>query len=365
MRRNYTGLVFPDLTGSARMVVVPKKRTNDAVENGLFFDGSSVGFRGVEDSDLMVKPDPERSFKWFDGSTRIMCDVLQDDGKDFELCSRMTLKGVAANGYQALIAPEVEFFLKRDGKPIDSSSYFSTHLNEAVLDMVPALEKTGIRVLMAHHEVAEGQYEIGFKHSHAVESADNVLIYKDVLRHVSSSHNLSIDFNPKPFRGMNGSGMHCHVSLWKDGENIFWDRDGLSEKSKYFIAGLLDHSSALCAIVSPTENSYDRLVPGAEAPVKVCWGFRNRSALVRVPTFSSPDSARIEFRLPDPSCNQYLAFAAVLEAGLDGMKRKLTAEAEPNNAYKKDLPPLPSSLEKAREALGENKVLSKYLKFMA
>ena len=205
MRKRYIGLVFPDLTGSARMVVVPKKRSKDVIENGLFFDGSSVGFKGVEDSDLLIKPDLERSFRWFDGSTRIMCDVLQGDGKRFDLCSRTRLKEVGINGYKALMAPEVEFFLKSGGKPIDSHNYFSTRINKAVLDMVPALEKTGIDVLMAHHEVAEGQYEIGFRHSHAVESADNVLIYKDVLKHVSAAHNLSVDFNPKPVKNMNGS----------------------------------------------------------------------------------------------------------------------------------------------------------------
>ena len=151
---------------------------------------------------------------------------------------------------------------------------------------------------------------------------------------------------------------------WKNGKNIFYERKGISDKGKQFIAGVLDHSSALCAVVSPTENSYERLIPGTEAPVKVCWGFRNRSALVRVPAFSGPSSARIEFRLPDPSCNQYLTFAAILEAGLDGIKRKLDIKSEQNNAYEKDLPLLPSSLEKAREALGENKVLNSYLKFM-
>jgi glutamine synthetase len=347
----FVNLQFTDVLGLVKTVTIPLHKLSDAIQYGLWFDGSSVeGFARIHESDMLLAPDLEtfRAIPWDRGSNataKVFCDVYTPDGEPFDGDPRGVLKRQLAEaerlGYRFQTGPELEFFLLRtsgpqrvEPLPHDQAGYFDVTTDLAAdvrKEMVNALEDQGIVVEASHHEVAIGQHEIDFKYGPALQTADNAVTFKVTLKAVAQRHGLYATFMPKPFFGINGSGMHCHQSLANTatGENLFFDRNdeyGLSELAKHFIAGQLQHARGMAAILAPLVNSYKRLVPGYEAPVYVSWARINRSALIRVPQPSRgrPESTRIELRCPDPSCNPYLAFAVMLAAGLDGVRNKLS-----------------------------------------
>jgi len=341
-------LQFTDLMGVIKNVEIPRSQFEKALDGQIMFDGSSIeGFSRIEESDMLLVPelDTFRVNPWANpGGTkvaRMICDVHQPDGSPFAGCPRLALKRVVerarAKGYQMVAGPEAEFFLfSKDGEGTtllethDVGGYFDLtpvdRGEECRRDIVIVLEAMGFEVEAAHHEVAPGQHEIDFKYADALACADNVVTFRFVVKRVALDHNLHATFMPKPLIGVNGSGMHTHQSLLDNGgNNTFYDPDGrwqLSSTALSYIAGLLDHASALVAITNPLVNSYKRLVPGYEAPTNVAWSERNRSPLVRVPAKRGM-STRCELRLPDPACNPYLALAVMLAAGLDGIERAL------------------------------------------
>jgi glutamine synthetase len=337
---------FTDIFGVNKNVEVPASQFEKALDGEILFDGSSIeGFARIEESDMLLEPDFDtfRIFPWKENGgkiARIICDINNPDGTPFAGCPRQTLKRVcdraATMGYTMQAGPEAEFFLfliDEKGNPTrdthDSAGYFDLaplDLGEdARREIVHILNDMGFEVEAAHHEVAQGQHEIDFKHAPAVETADNITTFKFVVRKVAQKYQLHATFMPKPVFGINGSGMHVHQSLLENGNNIFNDsrtEDGLSEISKHYIAGILKHAKSFVAITNPLINSFKRLVPGYEAPVNIAWSERNRSPLVRVPA-KRGSSTRIEVRVPDPSANPYLALAVMLAAGLDGIEKKL------------------------------------------
>ncbi|HLZ09669.1 MAG TPA: type I glutamate--ammonia ligase, partial [Chloroflexota bacterium] len=343
----FVNLQFTDVVGLVKSVTIPMEHLPDAVEHGRWFDGSSIeGFARIAESDMYLIPDI-RTFQvipWEQGentTARTICWVHSPTGELFPGDPRAVLARVLSEademGYSFNAGPEVEFFLflpDEAGRPQplahDRAGYFdfSTDLASYVRkEMVNALEHMGIKVETSHHEVAAGQHEIDFEYADALTAADNTVTFKYTLKAIAQKHNLYATFMPKPLFGVNGSGMHTHQSLSdRDGKNAFADATneyGLSATAKHFIAGQLHHARGMAAVVAPLVNSYKRLVPGYEAPVYVSWARVNRSALIRVPKVSSGrlESTRAEIRCPDPSCNPYLAFAVMLAAGLDGIRR--------------------------------------------
>ncbi|HWI64917.1 MAG TPA: type I glutamate--ammonia ligase [Symbiobacteriaceae bacterium] len=349
---------FTDILGVIKNVDIPAEQLPKALNNQLLFDGSSIeGFVRIEESDMLLKPDPATFavFPWQEqgeGATaRLICDVMNPDGTPFIGDPRGTLKRImaeaAAMGYSFNVGPEPEFFLftrDAEGKPstktIDQASYFDLgpvdRGEECRRDCVLNLQKMGFEIESSHHEVAPGQHEIDFRYADAVTAADNIATFRFVVRTIALQHGLHASFMPKPIMGVNGSGMHVHQSLFKDGKNAFFDPDsasGISQTCHHFIGGLLEHAKAFTAICNPLVNSYKRLVPGYEAPVYLAWSERNRSPLIRIPA-KRGNSTRIELRSPDPSCNPYLALAAILASGLDGIKSKTQPPAPVNrNIY--------------------------------
>jgi glutamine synthetase len=351
-------LQFTDILGVTKNVDIPAEQLPKALDGQILFDGSSIeGFVRLEESDMLLKPDPSTFavFPWQEqgeGATaRIICDIYTTSGTPFIGDPRGTLKRVMAEaqalGYTLMVGPEPEFFLFQrdaDGKPstrtIDQASYFDLgpvdRGEECRRDCVLALQKMGFEIEASHHEVAPGQHEIDFKYTDALAAADNIATFRFVVRTIALQHGLHASFMPKPIAGVNGSGMHLHQSLFKEGKNAFYDpavEGGVSAVCMQFIAGLLEHARAFTAICNPLINSYKRLVPGYEAPVYLAWSERNRSPLVRIPA-KRGNSTRIELRSPDPSCNPYLALAVTLAAGLNGIKTKMTAPPPVNrNVY--------------------------------
>lgn len=347
-------LQFTDILGIPKNVEIPSSELPNVLDNGILFDGSSIeGFVRIQESDMLLLPDPNTFaiLPWTVGGgtvARIICDVLNPDGTPFEGDPRYILKKEMKKvkdefGYVLNAGPEAEFFLfKKDdkGRPTtithDHGSYFDLlpiDLGEKVREeIVTTLREMGFEVETAHHEVAEGQHEIDFRYSDALRTADNVITFKLVTKTIALKYGLHATFMPKPVFGINGSGMHTHLSLFKNGENIFYDKNGkyeLSKEALYFIGGILKHAKGITFIANPTVNSYKRIVPGYEAPVYISWALRNRSALIRIPS-ATGIARRIEFRSPDPSCNPYLAFAVILAAGIDGIKNKIDP-GEPTN----------------------------------
>ncbi|HLO04677.1 MAG TPA: type I glutamate--ammonia ligase, partial [Symbiobacteriaceae bacterium] len=351
-------LQFTDILGVTKNVDIPVEQLDKALDGQILFDGSAIeGFVRIEESDMLLLPDPTTFavFPWQEqgeGATaRLICDVLHPDGTPFEGDPRGMLKRMLAEakalGYELMVGPEPEFFLfqrEPDGKPstrtIDQASYFDLgpvdRGEECRRDCVLALQKMGFEIESSHHEVAPGQHEIDFKYADALRAADNISTFRFVVRTIALQHGLHASFMPKPLAGVNGSGMHLHLSLFKNGENAFHNQgapNGTDPILYQFIAGLLEHSPAFTAVCNPLINSYKRLVPGYEAPVYIAWSERNRSPLIRIPARRGR-STRVELRSPDPSCNPYLALTAVLAAGLDGIKRGLTPPAPVNrNVY--------------------------------
>jgi len=341
----FVDLMFSDLSGRLKSVTVSPRELPDCLEHGKWFDGSSVqGFTRIHESDMLLLPDTytylllpwPRDEK---NVARIICDVHEPEKTPFAGDPRYILKRVMEkareNGYAYDVGPEIEFFLfksKEGGVLHDTASYFDFSPQDLATDIramiVSTLEKLGIHVEMTHHEVAPSQHEIDFEYNDALINADNVMILKQAIKTVANSKGLYATFMPKPKYGINGSGMHTHQSLFdKNGRNLFYDKKDkyrLSHVAYHFMGGQLEHIREMAAIVNPTVNSYKRLVRGYEAPVYVCWGQRNRSALIRVPKYSEgrEKSTRLELRCPDPSCNPYLAFAVMLAAGLKGIEEK-------------------------------------------
>ena len=346
----FVNLQFTDIMGLVKTVTIPLHKFQDAVEHGLWFDGSSVeGFARIHESDMFLRPDLEtfNPVPWDQGAhptARVICDVFTPDGEPFlgdpRGVLRRQMERAVKLGFRFQTGPELEFFLLRTNGPLnvealphDRAGYFDLTTDLAAdvrKEMVNALEAFGITVEASHHEVAIGQHEIDFKYDNALRTADNAVTFRTVLKAVAQRHGLYATFMPKPFYGINGSGMHTHQSLAdvNTGRNLFSDEDdeyGLSELAKSYMAGLLHHARGMSAILAPLVNSYKRLVPGYEAPVYISWARVNRSALIRIPRTvrGRPESTRMELRCPDPSCNPYLAFAVMLAAGLDGVEKKL------------------------------------------
>jgi glutamine synthetase len=339
-------LQFTDLLGSVKNVEIPVSQLEKALDNKMMFDGSSIeGYVRIEESDMYLYPDLDTwvVFPWVtEGKVaRLICDIYLPDGRPFPGDPRGILKSALREaetmGYTAMnVGPEPEFFLfKTDekGNPTmelnDQGGYFDLapmDLGENCRrEIVLTLEEMGFEIEASHHEVAPGQHEIDFKYADAIKAADQIQTFKLVVKTIARQHGLHATFMPKPLFGMNGSGMHCHQSLFNGSTNMFYDENdklGLSAEARYYMAGILRHARSLAAITNPTVNSYKRLVPGYEAPCYVAWSASNRSPMIRIPA-SRGLSTRVEVRNPDPAANPYLALAVMLAAGLDGIKNKM------------------------------------------
>lgn len=344
-------LQFTDIFGALKNVAITERQLEKALDGQMMFDGSSIeGFVRIEESDMYLKPnfDSFVIFPWRPQQgkvARLICDIYRPDGTPFEGDPRYALRRAIADaealGYEMNVGPECEFFLfetDENGNATvntqDKGGYFDlapTDRGEnARRDMTLALEEMGFEIEASHHEVAEGQNEIDFKYGPALETADSIMTFKLVVKSIAQRHGLYASFMPKPIFGINGSGMHVNMSLFKDGKNAFYDesdKNGLSKIAYQFIAGLLKNIKGLAAVTNPLVNSYKRLVPGYEAPVYLAWSCSNRTALIRVPA-SRGAGTRVEFRCPDPSSNPYLVLAVLLQAGLDGIKNNLEVPKE-------------------------------------
>lgn len=338
-------LQFTDIQGVVKDVEIPVTQIEKALTAGISFDGSSIeGFVRINESDMLLKPDittfailPWNNCKGM--VARMICDIYLPSGKPFEADPRYVLKKVMKEaekmGFILNVGPELEFFLfeKIDGKattiPHDYGRYFEfapTDLTEDIRrEIVLTLTDLNFDIEASHHECAFGQHEIDFKYGDALTTADNVMTFKYVTRTIAKMHGLHATFMPKPIALESGSGMHVNLSLSQNGENAFYDPDGdmqISDITRQFIAGVLKHIKAISCIANPLVNSYKRLVPGYEAPVYISWSGANRSSLIRIPT-PRGKSTRVELRSPDPSCNPYLTFAAILASGLEGVRNKM------------------------------------------
>ena len=382
-------LQFVDINGQVKNIAIPSEHIDKILENEIMLDGSSIkGFRSIETSDMFFHPDKNtfQILPWRGqgnvNSARLICDIYNADGTPFEGCPRCNLKRVMAEaekmGFSMNMGPEAEFFLfsrDSDGKVTtatqDRAGYYDVgpeDLGEDVrTEIVLTLQEMGFDIEASHHEVADGQHEVDFRYADILTTADNVATFKIAVKAIAAKHNLHATFMPKPIYGINGSGMHCNVSLFKDGKNAFYDPKGeyeLSDTARHAIGGMLKHVKSITAILNPTVNSYKRLVPGYEAPVYLAWSLANRSALLRVPA-KRGNSTRVELRSPDPACNPYLAFAAILEACLDGVRNKIEPPAPvESNIYKlttkerkkQRIDSLPGSLAEALESLDKSLV---------
>jgi len=386
-------LQFTDINGNIKNVEIPSEELETAFDKGIMFDGSSIeGFVRIEESDMYLKPDPDTFaiLPWTNGSiksARLICDVYTPDGKPFEGDPRYRLKIVKEKakklGFSVFAGPELEFFIipvDNNGKPIlkflDNGSYFDllplSKAEELRKDTAVALRKMGILVEASHHEVAPSQHEVDFKYSDILKTADNTQTVKLVIKTMAIFHGFHATFMPKPFFGVNGSGMHVHMSLFKDGKNAFYDPNdplGISDILKKFVGGLMKHARAITAITNPTVNSYKRLIPGYEAPVNIAWSVGNRSAMIRVPK-ARGEGTRIEYRSPDPSCNIYLAFAVIVSAGLRGIEEGINPPPPvEENIYRMStkrkeelkIMPLPGSLKEAIEEMKKDPLIKEVL----
>ncbi|GGJ21874.1 type I glutamate--ammonia ligase [Deinococcus roseus] len=390
-------LQFTDILGIVKNIEVPSSQFEKALNGEVMFDGSSIeGFTRIEESDMLLKPDygtflifPRFSHEEHELGkvARLICDVALPDGTPFEGDPRYVLRRqinrAKKMGFELFAGPEPEFFLfehPEDGKastkvndqagyfdlaPIDKGERIRREITNKLVEM-------GFEIEAAHHEVAPGQHEIDFRYAPAMETADNISTFKFVVKRVALEYGLLASFLPKPVARINGSGMHVHLSLFKDGKNAFYDEKAeyqLSNTALFFIGGLLEHADAMCAITNPLVNSFKRLVPGYEAPVNIAWSTSNRSAMVRIPARRGAGT-RAELRMPDPSCNPYLALAVMLAAGLDGIEKQMEpAPAIQRNIYhmtvrekrKHKIRELPGDLNQAVDALERSEVLTECL----
>jgi len=391
----FFSLQFADLLGVIKEVVKPIAELASALEQGVWFDGSSVeGFARIQESDMFLKPDPDTYavLPWTEGKNktiRFICDIYQANGQPYKSDSRFVLKKAIqearAMGFQYTVGPEPEFYLfeKNDSQeslPLDKGGYFDWTYSRGIRvtqEATEALKSFGVNVECLHHEVGEGQYEIDFNYGSALEIADKLLTLRYVVKKIADFNGLKATFMPKPIKGMAGSGMHVRQSLFSlDGQTNLFSSDlgayRLADLAKSFLAGQLKYIKEICLTLCPTVNSYKRLISGFEAPVYITWASSNRSALIRVPKWFSdkPKAARIELRCPDSSSNPYLAFTAMLAAGLAGIEQNL-APTEPveENVYHLDeanlknrhIATLPGYLFEALAWFGQSELMKKIL----
>lgn len=397
MNVKFLRLQFCDIMGQVKNVEVPESQFRKALAGDVMFDGSSVhGFTRIEESDMLLRPDPDTflilpSMIEDDARgrvARLICDIAKHDGRPFPGDPRLVLKKqlerLRALGFDDMfVGSEPEFFLfMRDeqGRPTtitqDSAGYFDLAPvdkgEEARRDMVDTLVEMGFEIEAAHHEVAPGQHEIDFKYADALTTADQIMTFRTVVKRIAMNHGLHATFMPKPVFGISGSGMHTHLSIFKDGENAFYDEDGeygLSRIALNWIAGILKHSAAMVAVTNPTVNSYKRLTPGYEAPTNIAWSASNRSAMIRIPARRGVGT-RVELRMPDPTSNPYLALAVMLAAGIEGIEQDLTPPpAIQRNIYEMTdeerrvhhISELPATLREAMAELQQNEVMQQAL----
>ncbi len=337
-------LWFTDILGFLKSFAITIEELEGALEEGMGFDGSSIeGFARIDESDMMAMPDPEtfRLLPWRPREhhtvARMFCDIIKPEGEPFEGDPRYVLKRnlqrAADLGYTFYVGPELEYFYFKDKystQGLDEGGYFDMTPLDVATDLrretVLMLEEMGIGVEYSHHEVAGSQHEIDIRYTDALTMADSVMTYRLVVKEIALEHGVHATFMPKPVFGINGSGMHTHQSLFKDGHNAFFDATGqygLSDVARAYIAGILKHAPEFTSVTNQWINSYKRLIPGYEAPVYLSWARRNRADLVRVPGYKpgKENATRIELRSPDPACNPYLAFSVMLAAGLEGIER--------------------------------------------
>ncbi|MCI4462687.1 MAG: type I glutamate--ammonia ligase [Caldisericum sp.] len=382
-------LQFTDILGFPKLVEISSKMLPKVLSEGIAFDGSSIeGFARIEESDMLLKPNPETfsvlpwTLKNDIKIGKIVCDVYLDENTPFEGDPRFRLKKVlkeaASNGYFMQNGVEEEFFLfkLKDGNPstelVSKGSYFEM-LPEDVGEktralIAKALEEMGFEIETSHHEVSPSQHEIDFKYADPITTADRIITFKIAAKTIALINGLYATFMPKPLFGVNGSGAHTNISLIDDnGNNLFFDKNEefeLSHIARYFIGGIFKHIDAITAIANPTVNSYKRIVPGFEAPVYVSWAVKNRSALIRIPQ-ANEKTKRIEFRSPDPTANPYLLFTVILKAGLDGISNKIDPGEpanevnifEENEKFPNKFRTLPATLKEAIEALKKDDVI--------
>ncbi|MYL33640.1 type I glutamate--ammonia ligase [Pontibacillus yanchengensis] len=377
-------LEFTDMLGYTKNVELPIEEIDSVLNNEAMFDSSSIsGFSDIQESDMYLVPDLS-TFKVLpnkvddDQTVRFICDIYKPDGTPFEGDPRYILKRAVQEaedmGYTVNVGPEPEFFLfklNEEGYPVrqrnDKGGYFDASPKDkgdkVRRDIVRVLKDFGFDMEANHHEVAAGQHEINFRFDSLLKTADNIQTFKNVVKDVATNHDYHATFMPKPIAGANGSGMHCHLSLFKDGDSAFFDEsaeDGISTTMKQFMGGILSHASGIAAISNPNVNSYKRLVPGYEAPVSVAWSHSNRSCMIRVPT-TRGKGTRFEVRNPDPTANPYLTLAVLIHAGLEGIRKEMDpGEAEYRNLYEvsdDSVPTLPTNLKEAINALRKDTVL--------
>ncbi len=386
-------LWFTDIEGHLKSFAVTPSEIEAALDDGMGFDGSSItGFNAIEESDMVAIPDPEtfQLMPWKQGETkvaRMICDIVTPDGNPYEgdprYVLRRALDRMAALGFDTFnVGPELEYFLFRDDKgteTLDEGGYFAMTTLDAASELrqetVRALEGMGIPIEYVHHEVGPSQHEIDMRFSDALAMADHTVTYRLIVKEIAKKSGYHATFMPKPIFGENGSGMHTHQSLFKDGRNAFFDGDDqwhLSAEGKAFIAGQLRHAREISAVFAQWVNSYKRLVPGYEAPVYVAWSRRNRSALIRIPLYKpgAEQATRAEIRCPDPACNPYLTFAALLHAGLEGIEQgyELPDPMEtnlyhltPEQRKERGIVSLPETLGEAVDALAGSELVRKAL----
>jgi glutamine synthetase len=337
-------LWFTDLEGHLKSFAITPGELDDALDDGMGFDGSSItGFNAIEESDMVAIPDPAtfQLMPWRPGETktgRMICDIVTPDGEPYEgdprYVLRRALDRMRSLGFETFnVGPELEYFLFRDDRgteTLDEGGYFAMTTMDAASELrqetVRALESMGIPIEYVHHEVGPSQHEIDMRFAPALDMADHTVTYRLIVKEIAKKAGFHATFMPKPIFGENGSGMHTHQSLFTDGRNAFFDAEdewSLSDAGKAFIAGQLRHAREIAAVFAQWVNSYKRLVPGYEAPVYVAWSRRNRSALIRIPLYKPghEQATRAEIRCPDPACNPYLTFAALLHAGLEGIEQ--------------------------------------------
>lgn len=386
-------LWFTDILGFLKSFSITIEQLEEALNHGMGFDGSSIeGFARIDESDMVALPDPNtfQVLPWRPqeqrGVARMFCDIYWPGGKPFEgdprYVLKRNLKRAEDMGYTFNVGPELEYFYfqnSNDTKFLDQGGYFDLTPPDIATDLrretILILDQMGIQVEYAHHEVAPSQHEIDLHYTDALNMADNVMTYRLVVKHVAQTHGVYATFMPKPVFGVNGSGMHTHMSLFKGDNNAFFSKDDpfhLSEIGKGFLAGLLRHAPEITSVTSQWVNSYKRLIPGYEAPCYITWARRNRADLVRIPEYQPgrEKATRIEFRSPDPACNPYLAFSVMLAAGLEGIEKgyELPPPVEENvfrmseeERKRRGIGTLPGSLYEALELTEKSELVRKTL----
>lgn len=395
-------LWFPDVHGQLKSFALPSTELEHAFRDGMHFDGSSIdGFSRIQESDVIARPDAS-SFEllpWSSASERagaMFCDIQNPDGAPFEGDSRHVLRRhlekVGEAGFRFMVAPEMEYFLfasgdpERPPEPLDQGGYFDLTTADVASDVrrrtLATLEQMGIPVEYSFHEDSPSQHEIDLRYNNALSMADDVMVFRLLVREIAQESGVHATFMPKPIADVQGSGMHTHLSLWRGDENAFFDPDAeyhLSAVARQFIAGVLHHAREITAVTNQLVNSYKRFVVGTEAPAHVSWARNNRSALIRVPLTrereGSPDeslgsSTRIEYRAPDPACNPYLAFAVMLAAGMSGIENEMELVPEassnlfslrPEELAAEGIVELPRSLGEALDEMERSELLHEVL----